>query len=334
VFRALLLLLAASTTFEESFRNGLIALQRNDLAAAEANLEAAAKLAPGDGRVWVALAHTYWKLKANDRANAAAAKAESLGGGNAVVQGSLATYYAETGQMVKSAEAQGRYAAMTPGDAAARERAEAAYFGIAQPLLKEEKFAEAIELLGAATKNVKDSAQLELALGVAYYGLRRFDEAAGAFLKTVAIAPETPQPYLFLGKFLDQVPSRLPEITQKFIAYEAANPASPAGYYLHAKALNAQAMEPDTARKLLEKALSMNDRDAGAHYELGVALERSRQYADAARELERAAELAPEDAATHYRLARVYDRLGKAEAAQAERERHAKLEDAQRKGIR
>src|SRR6266545_1650074 len=35
---------------------------------------------------------------------------------------------------------------------------------------------------------------LNLALGVAYYGLRRFDDAAGAFLRTIAIAPGTDQP--------------------------------------------------------------------------------------------------------------------------------------------
>ena len=76
---ALFLLLAASATFEESFRAGLLALQRNDLNAAETNLEAAAKLAPDNGRVWVALAQTYWKLKQSVKADAAAAKARNAG---------------------------------------------------------------------------------------------------------------------------------------------------------------------------------------------------------------------------------------------------------------
>ena len=55
---ALFLFLAASPTFEESFRAGLLALQRNDLTAAEENLSAAAKLPPNNARVWVALAQT------------------------------------------------------------------------------------------------------------------------------------------------------------------------------------------------------------------------------------------------------------------------------------
>ena len=57
------------------------------------------------------------------------------------------------------------------------------------------------------------------------YGLRRFDDAADAFLRTIAIAPEIEQPYVFLGKFLDQIPLRVPELTKKFIEYETANPS-------------------------------------------------------------------------------------------------------------
>ncbi len=139
---------------------------------------------------------------------------------------------------------------------------------------------------------------------------------------------------MFLGKFLDQIPARLPEVTKRFIEYETANPASFTGYFLHAKALNAQSIEPETARKLLEKSLAINERDAAAHFELGAVFDRTQRYADAAREFERAAELAPSDPATHYRLARVYDRLGKPEAAKAERDMHAKLESAQREAVR
>jgi tetratricopeptide (TPR) repeat protein len=329
VVLALFLLLAASPTFEESFRAGLLALQRNDLAAAEENLAAASKLAPNNGRVWVALARTYWKLNANEKADRAAAKAETLGAADGPVLNSLAIYYADSGQIPKAAEAQAKYSALVPNDAAAREKAEALYFAIAEPLLQQQKFGEAIDILKKATARLTGSAQLELALGVAYYGMRRFDEAATAFLKTIAIAPEVERPYVFLGRFLGQIPSRLPEVTQQFVRYERAHPAAPTGYLLHAKALNAQSAEAETARVLLEKAITIDDRDASAHFELGVALDRLQRYADAARELEKAAALDPNDPATHYRLSRVYDRLGRREDARREREMHAKLVEAQ-----
>ena len=164
----LLLLFAASAfsaTFEESFRAGLLALQRNDLSAAQTNLEAAAKLEPGNGRVWVALSQTYRKLKEGSKAEAAAAKAETLGRTDPMVQSTLALYYAEGGQPLKAAEAQARYSSLVPQDAAARERAESLYFEVTQPLLQQGKFAEAIPILKGATEMLKGSAQLELALG-------------------------------------------------------------------------------------------------------------------------------------------------------------------------
>ncbi len=70
---ALLLLLAAD--FDEAFRAGLLALQRNDLPAAQTSLETAAKLAPANGWVQIALAQTYRKLNNFTQADAAAARA-------------------------------------------------------------------------------------------------------------------------------------------------------------------------------------------------------------------------------------------------------------------
>jgi tetratricopeptide (TPR) repeat protein len=330
---ALLLMLAASPSFEEPFRNGLLALQRNDLAAARANLETASHLAPGNGRVWVALSQTYWKLKDNGKADAAAAKAEKLGPNDPAVLSSLVIYYTESGRGLQAAEKQALYAELVPKDGAARQRAEQLYFDLAQPLLQKGDFGAALAILQNGAAHLKDSAQIQLALGVAYYGLRRFDEAADAFLRTIAIDPQIEQPYTFLGKFLDQIPGRLPEVTKVFAAYAAANPAKAAGYFLQAKAMNAQAVDPAGARKLLEKALSIDDRDAATHFELGNALERLRSYPDAAHEFEKAAELAPNDPAVHYRLSRVYDRLGRTDEARAEREKHAVLEKAQRDAV-
>ena len=240
---ALFLLLAASPTFEEFFRAGLLALQRNDLSAAATNFGAAAKLAPNNGRVWVALAQTHWKLKASGKADEAAAKAAALGAGDPLVLSTLVIYYSESGRVLKAAETQAKYSALVPTDAAVREKAESLYFEAVQPLLQQQKFAEAIAILSKASQRFRDSAQLALALGVAYYGMRRFDEAADAFLRTIAIAPEVDQPYLFLGRFLGQIPARLPEVTKQFVSYENAHPASATGYLLQAKALNAQSIE-------------------------------------------------------------------------------------------
>jgi tetratricopeptide (TPR) repeat protein len=320
-----LLLLFAPATFDESFRAGLLALQRGDLAVAERELEAANKLAPLDGRVWIALAQTYWREHKPSEASDAAAKAASVSADEPPVLQGLVIYYSETAQTLKAAQAQTKLWTKAPENAEARRRAEQLYFDAAQQLLDQQKFSEAAAILREATAQLKGSAQLELALGVANYGLRRFDEAADAFLRTIEIAPQTDQPYLFLGRFLDQIPSRLPEVTTRFAAYEAANPAAAAGYLLHAKALDAQSIEPETALRLIEKSIALDAREASAHFELGTVLDRLGRYAEAAAAFESAVALAPSDAAGHYRLARDYDRIGKPEAARAEREKHAQL---------
>jgi tetratricopeptide (TPR) repeat protein len=329
VLLALLLLFAASSSFDDSFRAGLLALQRGDLASARANLEAAGKLAPRDGRVWVALSQTYWRLHKDADAQDAAGKAAAFGPEDPTVLQGLSIYYSETNQTLKAAQAAAKYSAKVPENGDARERATGLYFDAARPLLDQQKFTEAAGILKEGAARLPNSAQLELALGVADYGLRRFDDAADAFLRTIEIAPETEQPYSFLGRILDQIPSRLPQVTERFAEYEAAHPASAAGYLLHAKALDAQSLSPEMALRLLEKSIAMNAGDASAHFEMGTVLDRLQRFADAVAEFQRVAELAPLDAAAHYRLARDYDRIGKHEAAQAEREKHAQLIKAQ-----
>ncbi|HLK61915.1 MAG TPA: tetratricopeptide repeat protein [Bryobacteraceae bacterium] len=325
----LLLLVAASPPYQDPFRAGLIALQRGDLQAAQTNLEAARTLAPRDGRVWVALSQTYWRLHRNDDAEAAASKAAALAPEDPAVLDSLVIYYSETSQTLKAAQAAAKYSSKAPEKSAARERAIDLYFQATRPLLDQQKFGEAATILKEAVGRLPGSAQLELALGVSYYGLRRFDEAADAFLRTIAIAPEIEQPYSFLGKILDEIPNRLPQVTEKFAAYEAAHPTSAEGYLWHAKALNAQSLPADESLRLLEKSMSLNGGDASAYFEMGTVLDRLQRFTDAVAAFEQAVKLAPGDPAGHYRLARDYDRIGKHEAAQAEREKHAQLVKAQ-----
>jgi len=326
---ALLVLFVAFTPVDDLFRAGLTALDRGDLTAAQTNLEAASKSAPRDGRVWVALSQTYWRLHKEAAAEAAAGKAAALAPEDPAVLQGLAIYYAETNQTLKAARAESKYSTKIPQNGGARERAAELYFAAARPLLEQHKFAEAGVILRESVERLPESAQLQLALGVCDYGLRRFEEAADAFLRTIEIAPETEQPYAFLGRILDQIPSRLPQVTERFAQYEAAHSASAEAYLLHAKALDAQALSPETAMRLLEKSIAINGGDPAAHFEMGTVLDRLQRYAEAAAEFTRAAELAPSDAAAHYRLARDYDRIGKHEAAQAEREKHERLIKAQ-----
>jgi Flp pilus assembly protein TadD len=279
LFTLLLLLLAASP-FDDSFRAGLTALEHGDLAAAQTNLEEAARLAPADdpaaaARAWITLAQTYSRLGKDAQAGDAADKAAVLAPHDSAV-------------LLKAARFAAKYSSRVPQNGDAFGRAIELYFDASRPLLDERKFGEAVVILEEAVTALPKSAQLELTLGVTYYGLRRFDDAADAFLNTIDVAPETEQPYTFLGKFLDRIPSRLPRVTQRFAEYESAHPDNAVAWLLHAKALDAQSIEPEVSLRLLEKSIALNPSDASAHFEAGIVLDRLRRFADAAVEYQKA----------------------------------------------
>lgn len=209
---------------------------------------------------------------------------------------------------------------------------ESYYFDLAHALLTHQNFDVAIQILQAAKKRFDRSAQLELALGVAYYGQRRFPEAVDAFLRTTALAPEIEQPYVFLARIIEHGRDRLLEITQKFARFAETNPGNFLGSFLHARGLVAQIgligeneENATQAEALLRKSIALNERYWESHFELGLLLERKRDLTGAAFELERSAQLNPRNPGVHYRLSRVYDRLGKPDRALAERQLHEKL---------
>ena len=309
--------------FDTTYHAGLVALNANDLSAAQAQLEAAARLEPRDARVWLALAQTYRKLSQPGAAQAAASKAEMLTSDAAILHG-LALYYSEAGDSAKSAELLRTAIRKSP-------YTESYYFELAQLYLKQQDFANALELLNSGLKNFDKSAQLELAAGVSYYGLRRFPEAADAFLRTIDLDPGVEQPYVFLGKMLDQSEDRLPRITMAFAGFAKRAPDNYLSSFLYGKSLALQ--DPARADALIRKSLAQNGAFWESHFELGVLLDQRGDFAEAAKEIRRSIELNPGDPVAHYRMARLYDRLGKPDEARAEREMHAKLSSAAASGM-
>jgi len=352
----LCLLLFAVADFEALLRQGLEALQRNNLPTAILRLESAAKVQPSNPKVWLALAQTYRKSGRKQSAESAVRKAEAMGGKEAVILHGLAIYYEES-DLAKAGEFESRYARLAHGDREAFGRAAAFFeragdskraintlqeairanpyqesyqFELAYILIAHQNFDAAITVLEAARRTFDKSPQIELALGVAYYGQRRFADAVDAFLRTAALAPEIQQPYVFLGRILQHGEGRIDEITGKFAAFAKANPESYLAQFLYGKALNAQ--EKD-AEPLLRRSIALNEKFWESHFELAGVLEQKRDFAGAAKHLELAVALNPKDSAIHYRLARIYDRLGKSDAAAAERALHEKLSAEEKSAI-
>jgi len=78
-------------------------------------------------------------------------------------------------------------------------------FDYAQALLHRGDFTASADVVNEGLGAHPKSSQLQLALGVARYGERRFDDAIDSFLKTIQMDPSVEQPYVFLGRMLDRV---------------------------------------------------------------------------------------------------------------------------------
>lgn len=207
----------------------------------------------------------------------------------------------------------------------ARPYDEGPYFELADSYLRRQKFAEALDALKPAREKFDKSAQIELATGVALYGLRRFPETIDSFLRTIQLDPDVNQPYIFLGRMIEVAEAKLPDVAGALATFAASKPDNYLSSFLYAKALAAQLADPDQYVPLLRKSIGLNAKFWESRLELGAALERKKEFPAAAAELVEATKLNPAEPTAHYRLARVYDRLGEKEKAAAERALHAKL---------
>jgi tetratricopeptide (TPR) repeat protein len=202
-------------------------------------------------------------------------------------------------------------------------------FHYAQALLNRGDFPGAAAPLEQGVVTHPKSAQLRLALGVARYGQRRFEDAADSFLKTISIDPSVEQPYLFLGRMLTQAGPRLAEITTRYRVWNTREPGNYRAPLLLAKAISAGGGEAAEIEPLLRRSIRLNPEFWEAHFELGLVLLKQTKFQEAAAELARSAALNPKEPLPHYHLARVYDRLGESDKAAAERKLHAELTGAQ-----
>jgi tetratricopeptide (TPR) repeat protein len=198
-------------------------------------------------------------------------------------------------------------------------------FDFTQVLFRTGDFTKAADVLNKALAAHPRDAQLNLALGVARYGQRRFEDAIAAFLNVIRIDPSIPQPYVFIGKMIDQAGAHLDEIVADFQAWAKREPANARAQLLLAEALLARDGKDEKAEPLLRKSIALDAKDWESHYRLGVVLEGRRDYRGAAAELARGIALDTNQPMPHYHLARVYDRLGQPDRAKAEREAHARL---------
>ncbi len=198
---------------------------------------------------------------------------------------------------------------------------EPSHAAFGQALLRMGRFNDAASFLEVARRKFDQSPQIELAYGVALYTQRRFGPAGDRFLRVIDLAPDVPQPYIFLARMIDQLPERLPEIRARAEAWLRMEPKNGFAPFVLARA----GLTDPEAKPLLLEAIRRDATVWEFPFELGQLLERERDFPGAAAAYEKAVALNPKMPEPHYRLARVYDRLGLAAKAARERTLHEKL---------
>jgi tetratricopeptide (TPR) repeat protein len=166
---------------QDDLRQGLVALNRNDLAHARQFLERAAKLNPRSAVVWVALAQTYLKSGQKDTAIQAAGRAQQFGAEIPTVQHALALFYAGTGDPARAAEWERRFAAAPGAGPQAAANAAALSLEAGQP-------EEAVKWAEAALRG-GDIPEAHHFLGKAYQAAGRPDSALPELRRAFERAP-------------------------------------------------------------------------------------------------------------------------------------------------
>ena len=295
-----------------------------DLLRAASFGERYAVLVPADLGAWLRVASLYLSLGKPAEAIAAGVRGKP----SAELSLVLGKAYLERKEWAKADAAFDAAVRLGPYDEEVR-------FAAAQGRLLHQDFAGAASVLLEARKVFDKSASLELTLGVAYYGQRKFDKAVEQFLLAIRLNPEMPQPYAFLGRILEHAGERLPEVRASFEGLELRHPESPLGWLLHAKALVAEfpsGYPPEAARalELVEKSVAIADGDADAQLVLGGLLFRKGDLAGAVTHLEKSAALNAKDSAVHFQLARVYGAMGRKDDATRERALHEKYAEQEK----
>ena len=206
--------------------------------------------------------------------------------------------------------------------------------------LRQQDFASSKAAFEAGRRYFDKSPALEIGLGIAAYGRRSFKDSVDHFLRAAALAPGLEQPHAFLGRLLQHASDRMDEVVERMKAFHSDHSKNHFGPFLYGQALLAKlgASKDETAmaeiESLLRESLKRNEEYWESHYELGVLLEKKRDFPEAEKHLERAVVLNPDSSKPHYRLARVYQRLGKAREAKRERELHKQIAERERQAMR
>ena len=125
------------------------------------------------------------------------------------------------------------------------------------------------------------------------------------------LAPNDPNPYLFMGKMITAQATKSQAISQRLARFHKVQPDNAQASYLYAVSLWQQhAGEREKVEALLQNAVRLDSAYAAAHLELGIVYSEGGEIAKAIPAYQKAIEFDPKLPEPHYRLALAYKRTG------------------------
>jgi tetratricopeptide (TPR) repeat protein len=294
-------------SFEANHRLGEYYLQAGKLKTGIPYLEKAQRLNPTHYVNGYDLSLAY--LETGDLANASRQIRELLGHqGTAELHDLLGEVEEKAGHYVSAANEFQIAAHMDPS--------EKYIFDWGNELLLHRGYEPAVKVFTSGVERYPKSAMLLIGLGVAFYSLGSYDEAAKALCRATDLVPSDPRPYLFLGKMFDISLSQSDEVTKRLKRFVDLEPRNAlASFYFAMSLWKGQRGQGLKANKelitsLLQRSAALDPKFPDPHLQLGILFALDEKYEDAAREFQQALRLKPDLADAHYRLGQAYSRTG------------------------
>ena len=193
-------------------------------------------------------------------------------------------------------------------------------FDYASELLAHLNFEAARLVAEPAVQEFPESVRMNVALGVAIFGLERFQEAQTLFIQAAHRFPDAELPLVYVSLCAEASDLGLSEKKQLLTSFYQRHPTRfMAAYLLGRAALNDD--EPASAVRLLQTSIRLRADYAPARFQLGLALAQLGRTAAAVNEYLTALKLDRNNTETWYRLTLAYRKLGQTRLAkQAEQE--------------
>jgi len=202
------------------------------------------------------------------------------------------------------------------------------YLALADLFEQNAKYAEAVEVLKQARRNLPSSAAVLLPLGADLIRAEHYKEGVAVLKELLQAAPDTDEAYISLADAARKTGETAQEIASLRTLAER-KPDYPMIHVLLARALfNAQPVDSPKVLEELSLAERADAKDPDIFFLRGKTYLMLGRYDEAVSALDRSIQLRPSEPGPYYQLARAYQKLGKTDLAKVQFARVKYLEAA------